>query len=173
MTRAKAAKLSETSSTPRSPSASIARTTRNSINPFGVSRSRRIDESDIAARPYEGTKCRKPRMRPSPSRASKTTPPAPRSVRSESIDIEKPRSHAPASQRLVTASSSQSVALVELGQLSQLRGVAALLEAGDRLAHLPNRATLEREAPGLDNGLVTDVEGAQPRPDARAERGPR
>jgi hypothetical protein len=109
MTRAKAAKLSETSSTPRSRSASMARTTRNSVRPFGVSRSRRIDDSDIAGRPYEGTKCRNPRIQP-PQLAVTTTPPASRSVRSESIDIEKPRSAEPASQRAATCSSAQSVA---------------------------------------------------------------
>jgi hypothetical protein len=49
--RANAAKLSDTSSTPRSPSSWIARTTTNSIRPFGVSRSRRMNDSDIAGRP--------------------------------------------------------------------------------------------------------------------------
>ena len=37
--------------TPRSFSASIERTTTNSVRPFGVSRSRRISDRDIAGRP--------------------------------------------------------------------------------------------------------------------------
>jgi hypothetical protein len=41
----------ETSSTRRSRRNSIARTTTNSIDPFGVSRSRRMKERDIAGRP--------------------------------------------------------------------------------------------------------------------------
>ena len=110
-----------------------------------------------------GTKCRNPRIRPSPSRASGTSPPASRSVRSESIDIEKPRSHAPASQRLSDAFELAERALVELGQLGKLGRIAALLEPRDRLAHLPNRPAFEREAACLDDRFIADVEGAQPR----------
>src|SRR5256886_7907827 len=53
-------------------------------------------------------------------------------------------------------------ALVELGQLGQLRGVAALLEAGGRPAHPWNRPPLGREAPSLAKGPVASLEGAQP-----------
>jgi hypothetical protein len=84
-------------------------------------------------------------------------------VRSESIDIEKPRSHAAGEPALGHAFELAERALVELGQLGKLGRIAALLEPRDRLAHLPNRPALEREAACLDDRFIADVEGAQPR----------
>ncbi len=51
MSRANAAKLSDTSATPRARRCSIASTIKNSVRPFGVSCSRRMKESDTASRP--------------------------------------------------------------------------------------------------------------------------
>ena len=48
---AKAAKLSDSSSTPCVRRSSIARTTRNSIRPLGVAGSRRMTDSDMTGRP--------------------------------------------------------------------------------------------------------------------------
>ena len=48
---ANAAKFSDSSRSPCSRNNSIALTTRNSVNPFGVPWSRRMYESDIAGRP--------------------------------------------------------------------------------------------------------------------------
>src|SRR5204863_233874 len=53
--------------------------------------------------------------------------------------------------------------LVELGQLAELSRVAALLQPCHGLAHLADRPALERKVGGFDDGLVTDVEGAQAR----------
>src|SRR5438093_1049516 len=54
-------------------------------------------------------------------------------------------------------------AFVELRQLSQLRRVAGLLQPSHGLTHLADRAAFEREAAGLDDRLVADVEGPEPR----------
>ena len=51
ISRAKAAKFSDASATPRPRSSSIARATMNSVRPFGVSSSRRMKLSETASRP--------------------------------------------------------------------------------------------------------------------------
>ena len=65
------------------------------MRPFGVERSRRISESDIAERPYVGTRWRNPRALPSPSRATTTTLSGCAATSSESMAIAKPRSGSP------------------------------------------------------------------------------
>ena len=109
--RPKVAKLSENSSKPASPSRRADSTTRNSVSPLGVSRSRRMKASDAAARPKQGTICRKPRTAPSPSRASTTRASGGGcSSSSRSCAIENPRSGMPARQPSLTVSSRASVA---------------------------------------------------------------
>ena len=104
---------------------------------------------------------RRPR-RPA-SRATTTTLSARWSPRSVSIAIEKPRSGASAAPALRHR--------LELGELRLARAraararsavVARLARAGHGLAHLADRAPLERERGQLDDRLVADVEGLEP-----------
>src|SRR2546423_4388133 len=66
----------------------------------------------------------------------------------------------------------------ELAEILQARAEALLLESRDRLAHLADRAAVERERPRLDHRLVAEVERAQaelapqgPQPLAGADHG--
>src|SRR5205085_1087916 len=70
---AKTAKLSDSSVTSFARAHAIASTIRNSINPFGVSRRRRIVASDQPPHAGEGTRCRNPPIRPAASSATTRT----------------------------------------------------------------------------------------------------
>ena len=120
ISRAKAAKLSDASSTPRARSSSSPRATRNSIRPFGVSRSRRISESEtgppsVARREVQEAASAPVRVSAQHARGCRAWS----SRRSSSSDIAKPRSPAPRRQLPLTASSSASSASQSCAELER------------------------------------------------------
>ena len=75
--------------------------------------------------------------------------------------IEKPRSGWPRSQERLTRSTSRRCSTVSSRARSDARRVPGLAQARDRLAHLADRPALEREARGVHDRLVADVDRAQ------------
>ena len=80
---------------------------------------------------------------------------------SRSSAIVKPRSSTPARHASETRSSSAIVSSGTSASVSIAEGVPRLLDPGHRLAHLADRAALEREPCSLDDRLVAEVEAAE------------
>ena len=126
---------------------------RNSVSPFGASGRRRIVLSDQPPPAGDGARWRKPPTRPSASSASAST---------RARDVEVVDRHREAALGLVAAPRRRDgrELVLELGRDvvggDDAERVAGLLEPRDRLAHLADRAALERELLRPQHGLLPD-----------------
>ena len=131
------------------------------MRPLGVWCSRRMAESERSPLAGAGTKCTKPTRR-------RVAVVAEREHRVAVIGrVHVVERHREAALRLAAqpraADALDLAPLLErqLARAHDARGVAGLLQARDRLAHLADRPALEREARRMHDRLVADVDRAQ------------
>src|SRR5262249_7387915 len=149
---AKGAKYSEPRSYPCPRAQARVSKTSHSLNPFGVVRRRGIDESDRAAAQREAAKWRKPAGSPAGSKPIANTASSSSSRKSASRAMTKPRfGSAPRHVRATGSRFSRSP-----GRVSRA------LRAVQGLAHLADRAAVERDRGDVQDCLVPVVQGVQP-----------
>ena len=168
---AKGAKFSEIRSKPFARAHSTVSQISHSLKPFGVERSRGIDESDSAEPARHTAKCRNPAGAPSGFRpTTKSASPSP----SRKERVEGPHEAAlrlRAAPRVRELLELPPKRRVELARAQDLGAVALALQPVHGLPHLPDRPALERERLDLEHRLVAVVERMQPPLAVEAEAG--